>query len=160
MTTNDQMPRPTPEELQLAIMVTRPGAHIGSGVACTLLGELLALREEMRVQAVATLHFIEQRDLALDAGKAAELRIVDLREELAEMRTELHEARNKHATYENQLRKLREALACQADAREALRRVEALLNAWRAETANLQPPFGEDVQFCIDDLDEALRGPT
>lgn len=39
------MPRPERPDLLLAELVTRPGAHIGSGVACVLLGELQALRD-------------------------------------------------------------------------------------------------------------------
>lgn len=40
--------RPTKEELEIALLVTRPGAAIGPNVACVLKTEVLALREELQ----------------------------------------------------------------------------------------------------------------
>lgn len=47
--------RPTKEEVDIALMVARPGASIGPNVACVLAAEVRALRAELEAEHAARL---------------------------------------------------------------------------------------------------------
>jgi hypothetical protein len=158
------MDRPTEDEVDLALIVTRPGAAVGANVACVLKAEVLALRADL---------------------EAAERRIVELKLDNASL--EAHLAASENALDVQALKALaytngvRSAVVHIRNAREdadrlsaTIARVRLLPAKWRKRRCvdDYAPLGGEythtysdvgaakEAVFidCADDLEQALEG--